>query len=59
MVNRFLGTFIYFLNDDSLLNIFSHCRPDLIDKDETDGPIILRGGHWARERWWYKVAHVC
>ena len=51
--------FIYILDDDSLLNIFSHCRPDLIDKDETDGPVILRGGYWARERWWYKVAHVC
>ena len=57
--NRSLRMFIYILDDDSLLNIFSHCRPDLIDKDETDGPVILRGGYWARERWWYQVAHVC
>jgi hypothetical protein len=59
MVNRFLGTFIYFLNDDSLLNIFSLCRPSLIDKNETNSDLVIRGGHWARERWWYKVAHVC
>ena len=59
MGNRFLGTFIHFLNDDSLLNIFSLCRPSLIDKNKTDDTLVRRGGHWARERWWYQVAHVC
>jgi hypothetical protein len=51
--------FIYILDDDSLLSIFSLCRPVLIDEDETDNLLILRGGHWTRECWWYKLAHVC
>ncbi|KAI9512948.1 hypothetical protein F5148DRAFT_559847 [Russula earlei] len=49
---------IHILDDDSLLNIFHHCRPVLLD-EEPDGINILRVGKWARERWWYKLAHVC
>ncbi|KAH9955678.1 hypothetical protein BC827DRAFT_1271476 [Russula dissimulans] len=52
-------TFIHILDDDSLLNIFRLYRPALWDKDEDDDYVILRGGHWSRERWWYKLVHVC
>ncbi|KAH9981785.1 hypothetical protein BJV74DRAFT_989280 [Russula compacta] len=31
----------------------------LLDEDETDGDCILQGGQWVRERWWYKLTHVC
>lgn len=57
--DRSLRIFIHILDDDSLLSIFFHCRPVLIDKDETDELHILRGGHWDRERWWYKLTQVC
>ena len=30
-----------------------------MDKTDPDSLLILRGGHWARELWWYKLAHVC
>ena len=56
---RFSGPqLIHILNDDSLLNIFYHCQPVPLDKDETDDG----GALWMepdRERWWYKLAHVC
>jgi hypothetical protein len=57
--NRLPRIFIHILDDDSLLSIFLHCRPVLIDKNETDELHILRGGHWDRERWWYKLTQVC
>jgi hypothetical protein len=44
------------LNDDVLLNIFDIYR--LADPDEYDGEtgtVIV----WRRQRWWYKLAHVC
>jgi hypothetical protein len=47
------------LDNDSLLNIFYHCRPVLLDEAETDNNRILQGGEWRRERWWYNLAHVC
>ena len=50
---------IHVLDDDSLLHIFRLCRPALLDEDETDDSRILRGGEWSRERWWYKLVHVC
>src|SRR5712672_3684502 len=50
---------IHILDDDSLLNIFRLCRPVLLDEDEGDDSRILLGGEWARERWWYKLAHIC
>jgi len=31
----------------------------LVDEDETDDDIVLLGGKWGRERWWYKLAQVC
>ena len=42
-----------------LINIFRLYRPDLLDEDETNDIRILRGGEWRRERWWYKLVHVC
>ncbi|KAH9964017.1 hypothetical protein BJV74DRAFT_799698 [Russula compacta] len=50
---------IHILDDDSLLNIFSLYRPSLLDEDVIDDSLILQGGKWDRERWWYKLAHVC
>ena len=60
---RRTGTLIDILDDDSLLNIFYHCRPVLLEEDGGDiGDIdnkLLEGGRWERERWWYKLAQVC
>ena len=40
------------------MNILCLCRPVIFDGDEDD--IHLVGGNgWHRERWWYKLAHVC
>jgi hypothetical protein len=51
--------FVHMLNDDSLLDIFHFCRPVLVDEDEGNVAHILQGGEWNRERWWYKLTHVC
>ena len=50
---------IHTLDDDSLLNIFHHFQPVLLDQDEADHNRILQGGEWGRERWWYKLVHIC
>jgi len=54
--------FVDTLDDDSLLNIFHLYRPDHSDEDhgdrDSDGH-ILGGREWGRERWWYKLVHVC
>jgi hypothetical protein len=47
---------IHSLHDDSLLYIFSLCQPVLLDEISVR---ISQGGNWDRERWWYKLAHVC
>ena len=47
------------LDDDSFINVFRLYRPDLLDEEETNDIHILRGGEWRRERWWYKLVHVC
>ena len=47
------------LDDDLLLNIFYHSQPVLLDRNEADYSRILQGGEWGRERWWYKLVHVC
>ena len=59
MDNRSLKMFVHMLNDDSLLNIFHFCLPVMIDEVESDLSRILQGGEWNRERWWYKLVHVC
>ncbi len=57
--NRPRSTPIHVLNNDSLLIIFSFCRPPLLDGDDVPDLRILQGGEWGRERWWYKLVHVC
>ena len=52
-------TSIDILDDDSLINIFRLYRPILLDEEETNDDRILQGGEWRRERWWYKLVHVC
>jgi hypothetical protein len=47
------------LDDDSLLNVFRLYRPPLLDGDEDHIVRALLGKKWNRERWWYKLAHVC
>jgi hypothetical protein len=48
---------ISILNDDVLLNIFHLYR--LADPDQyvTESGILIPA--WNRQRWWYKLAHVC
>jgi len=53
------STPINVLDDDSLLNIFCLYRQPLLDGDEGHGDRILWGPEWNRERWWYKLTHVC
>jgi len=53
------ATSINVLDDDSLINIFRLYRPDLLDQEEINDIHILQGGEWRRERWWYKLVHVC
>ena len=57
--SRPYGSPIHILDNDSVLNIFQHYRPIILEEDENDDDRILEGGEWARERWWYKLAHVC
>ena len=47
------------LDDDALLNMFCLYRPALLDGDEGHSARALWGLNWNRERWWYKLAHVC
>src|SRR5947208_15509543 len=47
------------LDDDSLLNVFRLYRPALLDGDEDHRGRVLWGMEWNRERWWYKLPHVC
>jgi hypothetical protein len=47
---------IHVLNDDVLLNIFHLYR--LADPDEYDNGVMTLYC-WHRQRWWYKLAHVC
>ena len=53
------GTLIHILDNDSLLDIFSHCRLVILDESEVDLLQILGGGKWNRERWWYRLVQVC
>src|SRR5713226_1941040 len=52
-------TLIHILDDDSLLNMFSLCRPLILDESEVVDANILEGGEWNRERWWYRLVQVC
>jgi len=57
--NRPNNALIHNLDDDSLLTIFSFCRPVVWEKEGIPAPRFLEGGEWTRERWWYKLVHVC
>ena len=46
---------MYILDNDSLRNIFYHCRPIPFEKENDDDNRIARGC----SRWWYKLTHVC
>lgn len=59
MADRLPGTLIHVLDDDSLLKIFSFCRPLILDESEASDGEILNGGEWSRERWWYTLVHAC
>src|SRR6266849_4427687 len=48
-------TCIHILDNDSLLNIFHFCRPAAPDVVK----MILGGGNWNHERWWYSLVQVC
>jgi len=53
-------TSIHILDDDSLLNIFYLYRPFLLGEEDQNVNIRFKGGgQWTRERWWYRLAHVC
>ena len=52
------STFMYILDNNSLLNIFYNCRPILLE-DNADDDNISECQKCVRERWWYKLAHVC
>ena len=52
-------TFIHTLDDDSILIIFTFCRPVILDVSEFDDTQILGGGKWSRERWWHRLIQVC
>ena len=46
------------LDDDSLLIIFSLCRPIILDEIEVTNVQFLEG-QWNHERWWYRLVRVC
>ena len=57
--NRSPDTPIYNLDNDSLLIIFSLCRPTILDEVEINDIEILVEAKWNHERWWYRLAQVC
>lgn len=58
MGHRPYFTSIHILGNESLLDIFSHCRP-LLSEDEALKDLNMEMGDWDHGRWWYKIAHVC
>jgi hypothetical protein len=50
---------IHILDDLSLLNVFNLYRPAIFDRADDDDVRIFGGRVWDRERWWYKLTHVC
>ena len=57
--NRPPVTFIHNLDADSLLVMFSFCRPVILDESKVDNVQLIEGGEWTRERWWYRLIQVC
>ena len=58
MRNRPHSPSIHILDNVSLLHVFFLCRPLLLDEDEIEY-VLLPGGKWVRERWWYKLTQIC
>lgn len=56
--NTGTGISVHNLDDDSLLNIFYLCRPNVFDESEDRDNRVIRGGGWGREIWWYKLVQV-
>jgi hypothetical protein len=50
---------IHILDDDSLLHVFHLYRPAIFRGERDDEFYRVAGNKWNRERWWYKLAHVC
>ena len=57
--SRSSGTLIHLLDDDSLLIIFSFCRPLILDESKAIDVQITEGGEWNRERWWHRLVQIC
>ena len=57
--NRSSSTPVNLLDDDSLLIMFSFCRPVISVESAVLDHQILDGGEWNRERWWYRLIQVC
>ncbi len=50
---------IHIVDDESLLNTFYIYRWAILCGDEDESVRCTTGGIWGRERWWYKLTHVC
>ena len=59
MGNSPVAASIHILDDLSLLNVFNLYRPAIFDSSDDDDVRIYGGRVWNRERWWYKLTHVC
>ena len=57
--NRSSSTPVNLLDDDSLLIMFSFCRPVISADSAVFDHQILDGGEWNREWWWYGLLQVC
>ena len=49
----------YNIDNDSLLNVFRHYQADLLCGAKHHHERVVLGGKRSRERWWYKLTHVC
>src|SRR5258708_3803591 len=50
---------IHILDDDSLLNILYLYRLAILDEHDDDDVRFEWDRQWTREKWWYKLAHIC
>ena len=51
---------IHILDDDSLLNVFSLCRPLPLGEKYYDEDRLREGRRrWVEDCWWYKLVYVC
>ena len=57
--DRSPSSFVHILDDDSLLIIFSFCRPLISDESKVYHNRHIDEGEWNRERWWHRLIQVC